>query len=306
MSASLGKDELLSSIAAPVPSATTSGSNPLETKVVSSTKVYSPSSTEDWVKCPVYAFYRKRWQPKEAVWEPARTLGKAVQAGVNVWLKEMQAGGLVATTVPEVEAAVQAVIEEDFQPQEKYTVVGLTKLATKGAVQVIQSGLFEGHEILMVDEPIGAGRPDVVSRWNGRLHIADFKVSHSLRDDYRAKRLAEYDTHDQFWQYAWEVGNHFGEPVERVRAILVILAPCKVLHADLEVTPYRVEHWLAGAQQKWADMDAESREERPVVPTTSSCYGKYGKCEAYDYCYQFQKDGARAVLSGYYEEKVGG
>ena len=268
-------------------------------------KVFSPSRTEDWLKCPIYAHFRRSLQPREAVWSPARTLGKAVQAGVNIYLREQrQHGERGVTLTHEVEHAVLPIIEADFQPQEAHTVARLAKLATRGALAVIESGLFDGHDILLVDEPVGSGRPDVVSRYNGRLHVADFKVTNQLRDDYRAKRLAEYDTHDQFWQYAWEVGEHFGEPVERVRAILVILAPLKVLHADLTVTPERVAFWLSGAQQAWRDMGAEARGERPMAPKTSSCYGKYGKCDAYDFCYTFGCDPVPALASGYYEDKV--
>ena len=283
----------------------TSGPSLLETPLTPVSRVYSPSRTEDWVKCPIFAQFRRRLQPREPVWSPARTLGKAVQAGVNVYLHERrQHGERGVTLVHEVEAAILPVIETDFQPQEAHTVAGLTKLATRGALAVIESGLFDGHDILLVDEPVGSGRPDVVSRLNGRLQVADFKVTQSLRDDYRAKRLAEYDTHDQFWQYAWEVGEHFGEPVERVRAVLVILAPLKVLHADLTVTSERLDFWLAGAQQAWRDMDAEANMERPCVPKTSSCYGKYGKCDAFDFCYVFHRDHEQAITSGYYEERV--
>ena len=298
-----------SSTVLPVATDSTSGPSLLETPATSPLKVYSPTRTEDWLKCPIFAQFRRRLQPREPVWSPARTLGKAVQVGVNVWLQSLRypsPSGLLVVEPNDVEMAAQRVVEADFQPQEAHTIAGLTKLATGGALAVIESGLFDGHYILLVDEPVGSGRPDVVSRLNRRLQVADFKVALSLRDDYRAKRLAEYDTHDQFWQYAWEVGEHFGEQVERVRAILVILAPLKVLHADLTVTPERVDFWLSGARQTWRDMDAEARGERPCVPKTSSCYGKYGKCDAFDFCYVFRRDPAQAVMSGYYEERVRG
>ena len=232
-------------------------------------------------------------------------LGNAVQAGMNVWLREVQRDssqrGLENIEVP-IESRVTLAIEEGYEEQAKYTCEGLVKLALRGVQALLDADLFRRHTILMVDEALGHSRPDVVSRHETEgLGVTDFKVTRQLGDQYRAKRLSEYETDDQFWHYAWEVGETLGEPVKWVRPVVVILAPKpSVLSTTVAVQPARLNFWLSGAQQHWADMQAEDEGTRPVVPRWPNCRsGKFGVCEGFDACHLLDRDPVR--MQAYYE-----
>ena len=225
------------------------------------------------------------WEPRTVEWDPARLLGIAVQAGYNIHLK---GGGDDI-----VEAHVAAVLGSSFVEQTRYTLEGLTKLALRGVAALIEKDLFDRHSILDLDVPLTHSRPDVVSRHESQgLGVTDLKVARQIDERYRVKRMSEYETDDQFWHYAWEVGEHWGEPVKWFRAVQVILTPkALVLQETVTVTPERLHFWLQGAQQHWADMQAEDEGTRPVVPRWPNCRGgKYGVCVFYDACHNFNHD----------------
>ena len=153
-----------------------------------------------------------------------------------------------------------------------------------------------------MDHPLAHSRPDIVSRHETRgLGVTDLKVAERVDERYRAKRLSEYETDDQFWHYAWEVGETYGEPVKWVRPVLLILTPrAVVLQESITVTPERLKFWLSGAEQHWRDMAGEDDGSRPVVPRWPACRsGKFGPCVAYDFCHILDRDPSRATV--YYD-----
>ena len=265
-------------------------------------RVYSPSQTGDWLQCPVLRRLRRSWRERVVIWEPAMLLGNAVQAGMNVWLRAIDMGVPLDDAI---EAAVVDVIAQGYEDQPKYTREGLVKLTLRGVQALLDADLFRRHTILMVDEPLGHSRPDVVSRHESEgLGVTDFKVTMALRDDYRASRLSGYSTDDQFWHYAWEVGETLGEPVKWIRPMVVILAPKPtVLHDLIAVESSRLHFWLSGAEQHWKDMQAEDEGTRPVVPRWPNCRNapkrKGGICEMHDACHVLNRDPAQMAV--YYE-----
>lgn len=290
-----GPADPLSSIVPPAALDSTAGSGPSTRGPSSPSRVYSPSETANWLQCPVYRQFKKNWEPREVEWSPARLLGIAVQEGVNLHLWKQPDDA--------VEAKVQSVLEEGFVEQAKYTLEGLVKLALRGVEKVIDADLFNRHQILMVDEPLSSSRPDVVSRHETQgLGVTDFKVSQRIDERYRAQRLSSYDTDDQFWHYAWEVGETLGEPVKWIRPVVIILTPkATVLTEAITVTPERLKFWLEGAEQHWKDMSAEDNGERPIVPRWQGCRGGRFQCEALDFCHVFNRDPQRAEV--YYERR---
>ena len=86
--------------------------------------------------------------------------------------------------------------------------------------------------------------------------------------------------------------------IHPVRAVQVILTPkAQVLQDTVRVDPERLQFWLSGAEQHWADMQAEDEGRRQIVPRWPSCRsGKYGVCVAYDYCHNLARDPRRATV----------
>ena len=260
----------------------------------SPSRTYSPSQTADWLQCPILRQFKRLWTPREVEWSPAKLLGIAVQAGINVYLNK-QRGPWEPTDDADAlaEAMVTGVIQDGYVENSTHTVAGLVKLALRGVQVLLDKDLFARHAILMVDEPLGHSRPDVVSRHETEgLGVTDFKVSRTIGDPYRAKRMSEYATDDQFWHYAWEVGATLGEPVKWARAVQVILAPRPdVLVNRWDVDPDRLAFWLTGAEQHWRDMQAEDEGTRVVAPRWPNCRGgKWGICEFFDACHVLNRD----------------
>lgn len=288
-----------------VPTTSTAGSAPAVGPPSSPFRVYSPSETATWLQCPILRGYKKHWTPRTVAWDPAKLLGIAVQEGLSVWLRASRAstpGTGDEATDEAVESRLRLVLSEGFQEQPTHTLAGLTKLALRGVQATLNADLFDRHTILMVDEPLSQSRPDVVSRHATEgLGVTDFKVSRTVGEQYRAKRLSEYETDDQFWHYAWEVGETLGEPVQWIRAVLIILAPAvKVMPITTPVGSRRLAFWLAGAEQHWRDMTAEDHGQRAVAPRWPNCRGgRYGECEMYDACHVLHGDESKFLL--YYE-----
>ena len=266
--------------------------------------IYSPSETGDWLTCPVLRQLKKGWRPRQVEWSPAMLLGNAVQAGLSEQLN--QARGQSDGDDDDVEQEVVATLTQGFQEQATYTVAGLLKLALRGVQATLDIQLFDRHQILMVDEPLSQSRPDVVSRHETEgLGVTDFKVSLKVDERYRAQRLSSYDTDDQFWHYAWEVGETLGEEVKWLRPVVIILAPkATVLHELVRVTPARLAFWLEGAESHWHDMSVEDQGLRVPAARWPSCRGgRYGECQFLTACHTFLRDPVQMEKSGYYERR---
>ena len=288
-------------------SESTSGSGTRLKDPTSSSRVYSPSQTADWLQCPILRQFKRPsvsvelgetephvWSEKSFDWEPARLLGIAVQEGYNLHLQ--------GKDEERIEAWVTTVIERGFVEQPKFTREGLLKLCLRGVEVLIDSNLFDRHAILELDIPLSHSRPDIVSRHESQgLGVTDLKVAQRIDERYRTKRMSEYETDDQFWHYAWELEQHYGEPVKWFRVVQAILTPkAQVLQTTVEVDPKRLQFWLEGARQHWADMQAEDEGLRPVVSRWQNCRGnKFGPCMAFDYCHDLERNPVRAVT--YYD-----
>ena len=248
--------------------------------------VFPPRETQDWLRCPVYRDLSKKWEPR-GPWEPNRALGTAIAKGLEVYFKNPGADGPAWT-------ACEQSLESEYVEQPAWTLEGLKKLAARGLKLALEQAatIVATEHILLVEEPVGECRPDLVTRSkaDGQLIVTDGKVSLNLDPRWQDKRLGEYDSDFQFWHYAWRVGEHFGEPVAWTRLQLTVLSPkTRSLLVPYRVTSKRVSFWLQGAQQAWEGMERE-RQGAPPAPNFMSCHGRYGRCPMYDACHVLDRD----------------
>ena len=170
----------------------------------------------------------------------------------------------------------------------------LTKIALKGYQAALADDLPGSGKILAVDEPLGtSSRPDLVVRYAEGIAVWDTKVTLGLDPRYLPKRIQEYDTDWQLWQYAWEVGEYFGEPVVYAGVQLIILTPkTRVERIPVKIDPTRLAMWLKTAEQVWSDMGSEDMDlaNRSTIHKWDSCHGKFGRCVFYDPCHIFHGD----------------
>lgn len=263
--------------------------------------VYAPTRVKAWEFCPVRAdLERQGWHPLAVEWDPAKTLGKAIGEALGAAYRLRK-----APQAPQEApgATLSRVLASGYHPNEKWTLEGLEKIAQRGLKVALEDDVIGPATVLMVDEPLPSGsRPDLVLRHPSEgLIVHDDKVTFSLKDEWRARRFAEYDTDWQFWHYAWEVEQLLGEPVSWVRVRNLTLTPkARSEVVPVRITPTRLAFWLLEAEYRWMEMRWQETGEIPIIPRWSSCHGKYGRCIFYDYCHVFGGDPMRA--SAYYTQ----
>lgn len=270
-------------------------------------RVFSPSATDDWVRCPVFAQLRKQKEPLVDQWEPNLLMGKALNESMSYYWNWYRRAHTAPVTIGEgdsgaaAEAALKAgvrILYAGYVENDKWPVAGLEKMLTRCLEACLNEDTTSAGVIISVDQPLGVGRPDLIQvNRDNRLVITDLKFTLRLNPDYQLKRLTEYETDNQWFHYDWEAQQHFGYPPEWNRVLLVVGSPKPrvVLH-PWRVDEEKVKFWLSGAEQNWRDMELEKMGVRPVAPKTQSCMGKFGRCPFYGWCWdrdamgQFYKD----------------
>ena len=242
----------------------------------------SPTSTENWLRCPVFASLRREgWEPR-GLWTPTKALGAAVHEGLAAHYRRLRGD----TGLPQPREVLQEALRRDFRENGAHTLDALEKMALRGLQEALGDKVGEQGDVLMVDEALPSrARPDLVQRIPGQgLVVTDTKTTTS---GYTTQRITDYDTAHQLWHYAWEVGQVLEEPVSWVRVHLVTLSPrvTTLLH-PIKVTSARLAFWLRGAHDAWARMEVE----QDPAPNWTACVGRYGRCEYQEACHVLQLD----------------
>ena len=253
------------------------------------TTVYAPSRTEDFIRCPVFADLRRRWELR-GPWTPFKLLGTSIGEGMAQFYRNLRD----STTTAPSERALET-LHAGFEPQEAWTLPGLEKHVVKGLQAAVATTPVRGT-VIFVDESLGSGaRPDLVFRDPSLgLVVLDTKVQFKGNPRYREKNLAEYETWWQGFHYAWEVGEFLGETVAYVGPHLIQLTPS--VRADwhpITITPARIQFWLRQAMSVWHHMTPPYCAD-PPVPNWLSCQTRYGRCEFFDLCHVLDGDDSRA------------
>ncbi len=232
----------------------------------------SPTSTTDWIRCPLAYTLKREWRARGGIWTPNQLLGTAIGDG----LSELYRGG------SDPEEVVRRALSEGYIPNDTWELSALVKLALRGYERASQDGLHRGGDVCMVDEPLPSrARPDLVQRTPHGLVVTDTKVT--LKGGFRY--VDEYFTSHQLFHYAWEVGEVLGEPVKWCRIHLISLTPLQTLLHPIEIRPERLALWLEGAKRVWDEMGTQT----PTARFTG-CQTRYGPCEFRDACHVLDLD----------------
>src|SRR5688572_9697281 len=103
-----------------MPTKPTSSSGPQKTP---SLRIYAPTTTEDWLRCPISRQYKRKWQAPLEGWQPNMLIGSAVHAGLAAWY--ISGNGVEANTVA-TSTVVDSYVEND-----EWTVDSVVKIALK-------------------------------------------------------------------------------------------------------------------------------------------------------------------------------
>lgn len=246
----------------------------------------SPTSTADWLRCPMYAHLRREgWTQRGVAWTPNRLLGTAIGDALSTLYR--------GESKSAAKDKVELVTRLGYMANDTWDLSALTRLATRGYERAAADRLHEAGEVLMVDDPLPSrARPDLVQRVPGQgLVVTDTKVTLKGGED----RLSEYYTSHQLFHYAWEVGEVLQEPVAWVRIHLVTLTPVQTYLHPIQVTPARLAFWLRGAERAWRGMSEEP------APDFTACQSKWGPCEYIPACHVLNLD-PDAMESAYVKE----
>jgi len=241
--------------------------------------VYPPYQLDDFQTCPLLWDYKKRWAKRDKKNWTAMLIGKAIARGLEAHYKGLE----------EPYGPAERIVEEQYNPE------GADR-SLKGVLNLTREGLALGlgtnfalSEVLAVERYFGRTVPDLVGRErDGALMVIDHKVKVTLDEKYREKELEKYNRSNQFFEYAWHVGQEYGEPVERVYAHLIILGPSpEALLHPVAIEPEHLRHWLHGASRDWRDMAAIEKGEEEARARFTACRTDFGLCEMYEACHTF-------------------
>lgn len=273
-------------------------------------KVYSPSQTAKFCKCPILReFEREGWIQKEvSSRDYAAALGSAFAAGVGVYnsLAKNRALTEPVITLRTCLDVATSVLKQRVHDWEK---LGLTfstgseqnglndiyprlEKAIKGYLAKPQ--LPKGWEIVSVEEDLGeeAGhaRPDLIIRDEMGLAVLDYKYRTRLPAEYRVKTLQEFAHTTQMMHYAHFVGQHYQEPISRFYIGLAVGEPRFLF----DLVPYPVHEetlkvWYQTTQPVWKLMEETDAGERP--PSMAAEHSdRFGRCPMYKACFESHFD----------------
>jgi hypothetical protein len=189
--------------------------------------------------------------------------------------------------------------ESSYQAGSDRSLEGVLALVRKG----VKLGISADHglvEILAVERSFARCRPDLVGRDSqGKICVLDWKVKMQLDPKYYSGECRKYNTETQFLHYSMAVGEYYGEHVETVIAAILVLAPHgKALLHPVKVSPERLAYWRRGAEKTWQEMQRVDSGE-PPVPNFTACETKFGPCDFYQVCHNF--DGDTSYMEGFYD-----
>lgn len=264
-------------------------------------RTYSPSETENWLRCPVLRALDKQWKPVGNHPEPA-ILGTALAAGLathyDLIRQDLDPGDLG------LKSALES-LEQQWIGDGEYTLDGCSSLLTKAMKKGVTTDLLQDGTVVAVEKWIGQGygsiRPDLILRYPAGLVIWDHKFTMEMQPAWLPRRKAEYDTKFQFWDYASRVGKTYGERVILVGAHLVTPSPkAMAWRIEVPITPDRLAVFEADATRAWDEMWREDSGEVTPMGRWTACNNRdenFGRCKFYDACHSLgRRESAMTTL----------
>jgi hypothetical protein len=274
-------------------------------------KVYSPSQTAKFYKCPILReFEREGWTTREVTSRDyAAAIGQAFAAGVGIYnslLKNSAVPSDVASLHATVLDVATSVLKARIQGWEKLgltfatgseqnglnTIYPRLEKAIKGYLAKPQ--LPKGWQIVSVEEDLGeeAGhaRPDLIIRDEMGLSVLDYKYRTRLPSEYRVKTLQEFAHTTQMMHYAYFVGQRYNEPITRYYIGLAVGEPRFLF----DLVPYPVHEetlkvWYQTTSPIWKLMEETDNGER--LPSMAAEHSdRFGRCPMYKACFEHHFD----------------
>lgn len=266
-------------------------------------KIWSPSQTDDYSRCPRMWDLSRRWERFGGMaWTPERLIGESIHVGVATHYRALRNGpGDTDPHPPAAEAAVRYLGENwPADAPAQFTYEGAESLVLKAldkALTLQDDVLRDGGAVVGVEFNFGEAVADLITRHGSPGHqylaVTDWKYNHSVPPDYIKSRLDEAERTWGLWHYAWRAQGYFGLPVRFIRKGLIVGTPRTVARlAEVEVTPEALERWETDAYNLWREMSLYRRA-GVLPPARWSACKLYGGCAFYDGCHRLAADETR-------------
>lgn len=285
-------------------------------------KVYSPSTTKTWMRCPVLNRLQKDgWAPKYlGKKDIAGAIGTAFAAGVGTWniaRQSLEEGRIapqpghqqaIATSAMGTGRVVYKELIDRYTAQgfnfsnieEDYLEAAPAEVERAVAKYCADDPIPSGWRILAVERAFpdyGNARPDLIVRTDNGVAVIDTKSKVSLLAQYRNKTISEFRNTQQSYHYTWMVQETFGEVCDTfIHALCVFRPAFKVDLVTQKLSPESRAAWLGGMQRVWEAMDME---EQGAIPWMSDQHADgFGECPMYRACFDYHYD--PQLMKGYY------
>jgi len=266
------------------------------------TRVYSPSSTELFSKCPRrWALSRSGWKPRviqypelcailgEGFSASMHELNTCIMAGRDKGMAEIVLRGqsTIKTRLDADIAAGRRIHEKDVEYADK-----LPMLLDKAVQLYLNHNPLTDWKILQSEETYpnhGRCRLDVLADDGNGPSVVDYKVKVKLESRWEDAEFAKFARSQQRFHYQWAA------QTPRFYIVLVVLGPrpyVKLSPPYGDMPFFESGDWQRTSRSIWVQMASME----PYIENVSSIPGsavhddKFGPCEYEDACFQHNLD----------------
>lgn len=252
-------------------------------------KVYSPSSTTTFQRCPQLWVHQRTWQPK-ALGNPA--CAAAVGIGISYGMELIFQGVELSTTLEEAANRARAFIDDRIEaggyllPAQEKTYELIPKRVEKALRRFWKESPLPTDwqdfrtELTFPDH--GNCRVDLLHNSALGPCITDFKTKVAAADYIVDSFMFDAETSWQMYHYIW-AAREMGIHVESFSIVLIVIEPFHVYLDQWVVDEDHLKQWLLDARRWWQLM--EFTENGYVHPLRVGDHrDKYGLCEMHSAC----------------------
>ena len=238
--------------------------------------VWSPSSTERFMQCPMRWWLDRQGAIGRTRDESAMEQGSDYHAAMARYWTEGD-----WPEDPTIARAMERTISQEGNALREQGITCVECVLGGTDEERQRHGRYPGTADLVTDNGVG-------------LTVTDYKTKNTLQPAYVDAELRQTQRSWQFKQYAWFVQQRFERPVTHVRKLLVAFKPSlRVWLATYPITQHALSQWHIQAQAVWRLMD---RMEKPLTPfekpwqNADACerYGWQHRCDHYETCWDGQ------------------
>lgn len=272
-------------------------------------KVYSPSSTKVWERCPTLReFERAGWHSTTFDYGDLTMMaGDAFALGMETYNKDRSG----KTTLSDCLTVAHERLEQRIG--EPVKAGGQWDERAKAAMEPYAQGIQDALTFAITNDPTppewiiiyaenslgeeaGHARPDVVYKLpDGALYVRDYKFKLTLDKKYEAERVREYLDSGQAYHYLWFAYARF------FNALIVVATPKPHfvgLAGVREWDDAAMVRWHDSQQAKWRVMKLQEQDVLPLWMSETH-EDRFGQCAAYDACFAYEQDRERMLAGGY-------